>query len=68
MPPFIRFVTFLSGNTENRTCFTITILQDDIYENSESFTIPLSLGQGISGVEIDPPVTEVFILDEEGMY
>ena len=62
VPPFIGSVTLFMGNPENRTCFLIPIFQDDIYENRESFNITLSLGMGLI---VDPPITEVFILDEE---
>ena len=62
MRPFTGSVTFLMGSSENITCFSIPITQDDICENKESFNITLSPGMGVN---IDPPVTEVFILGEE---
>ena len=64
--PFTGSVAFLASfPEENRTCFLIPIFQDDVYEYRETFNITLSLGIGVTGVTIDPPVTEVFILDDE---
>ena len=57
-------VTFFQGSAE-RTCFGIVIIQDNLYENRESFSVTLSLGMDVTDVTIDPSVTEVFILDEE---
>ena len=53
-----------------RECFFVSITDDDLYENTESFTILLALDSFFlqSGVRVDPPVTEIFIIDNDGKF
>ena len=57
-----------ASNDVRRQCFGIFILDDDVYEGTETFEINLILDLSTSGVIIDPPVTEVTILDDDGKY
>ena len=57
---------FVAGSTNNRTCSRIELLEDDFYENRESLNVTIGLGEGVTRVVIDPPVTEVFIIDVDG--
>ncbi len=70
--PFTRPVTFVessgSQNTIRRQCVEITLRPDEIYEDTESFFVDLTLRAGVTGVIIDPPVTKVFILEDEGLF
>ncbi len=72
MAPFTRPVTFVessgSTGTIRRQCVGITLRPDQIYEDTECFFVDLTLRAGVTGVIIDPPVTKVFILDDEGLY
>lgn len=54
----------------HRFCFNVTISDDDLLEDVESFTVSLQLTELLapqSGVVIQPNVTEIFIQDNEGM-
>ena len=53
-----------------RECFFVLITDDDFYESTESFTVLLELDLFIyqTGVRVDPPVTEIFILDNDGKF
>ena len=51
-----------------RECFNVAITDDDLLENTESFSLLLQediFGQQ-TGATINPNLTEVFILDEDG--
>ena len=52
----------------NRACFDVLISDDDLYENTESFTILLELDSFTPqhGAVVEPPVTEIFIIDNDG--
>ena len=64
---FPRSVTFLESMPDvDRICTTFPIIQDEILENMESFIVNLGLPEGSTGVRINTPVTEVFILDDNG--
>jgi len=65
---FIRFVPGLPGETSRRECFDVFITNDMLYENVESFTLILFLDTFVmqSGVIVQPNVTEIFIIDEDG--
>ena len=66
---FVRFDPGLPGETPRRQCFDVSITNDGLYENVESFTLILFLDTfGIvqSGVIVQPNVTKIFIVDEDG--
>ena len=50
---------------QRRQCVNVFIFGDDIPEETESFT--LILYSRVSSVMIDPNITEIFILDDDGM-
>lgn len=60
-----------SGHARNsRRCFTVGIIDDHLYEGTESFTIELAmndLSDISSGVIFEPNVTEIIIVDDDGM-
>ena len=51
-----------------RECFNVAITDDDLLEDIESFSLLLQEDMFISqtGATINPNLTEVFILDEDG--
>ena len=51
-------------------CFDVFILDDLLYEDVESFNISLELDTFVqqSGIIVDPPLTEIFILDNDGRH
>jgi hypothetical protein len=51
-------------DSNRRRCFTVTILEDQAYENDEEFQVSLSLASG-SGVTIVPSLAVVQILDPD---
>ena len=55
-------------NANRSICFDVFIVDDDMYEDVESFNISLELGTFIaqSRITIDPSLTEIFILDNDG--
>ena len=63
------FSSGLPGETPRRQCFNIRITDDELYENVESFTLILFLDtfDGIqSGILVEPNVTEIFVLSDDG--
>jgi hypothetical protein len=58
------------GNDPRQDVFPVFFYDDDIYEELESFTIILELDQFVaqSGVIVDPNVTRIDILDNDGNY
>ena len=51
-----------------RDCFNVSITDDNFHENTESFDILLELDTFTpqSGVIVDPSITEIFIIDNDG--
>ena len=63
-----RTLVFSSSRRGNGFSVFIPIRDDDILEETESFTVRLSLegeGEGGGGVQLIHPVAEVFIADDD---
>ena len=59
-------VPFTSDPSTHRQCFNVTIVDDDILEDTERFNLTLSLVSGSSlPVTIVPDTSEVEIVDED---
>ena len=57
------------GACEKRQCITIPILDDNIVEDTESFSIHLEKSLGLSNrFMIDPGVKVINITDNDGMF
>ena len=61
---FLTIPPSTSSPNSRRSCVQYFVLQDGISEEVESFTFVLDSQQQV--VIIDPPITEVFILDDDG--
>ena len=61
-------VTFTSDPSTHRQCFNVTITDDKALEDTETFSLRLALA-GVPSVPvfISPDVSEVEILDEDGV-
>ena len=60
-------VPFTSDPTTHRQCFDVTITDDLVLENAESFSLSLSLAGGSTvPVTISPSVSTVEITDNDG--
>jgi hypothetical protein len=59
-----------AGNDPRQDVFRVIVADDDIYEEMESFTIILELDQFVaqSTVIVDPNVTRIDIIDNDGNY
>ena len=53
-----------SGSTQE--CIMINIMDDNILENDESFT--LSLSTAVTGVTVAPAMADFTIMEDDGMY
>ena len=53
-----------------RDCFNVFITDDIFYESTESFTVVLEMDALTeqSGIGVDPPITEIFIIDNDGKF
>ena len=66
------FAQFDPSNFEpdaiRKICFDVIIRDDEVQEEMESFTIALELDTFVlqSGIIVEPNVTEIFILDNDG--
>ena len=49
-----------------RECFPISVLNDSVPENTETFRVELALSNVTSDVIVDLALTEVTILDDDG--
>ncbi len=66
---FIQF--FTDTPRPRRRCFSVSITDDDLYENVESFTLNLMFDpfeEMQSRIVIKPNVTTIYIEDEDGKY
>ena len=50
----------------NEVGFNLLLLDDDISEETESFTLELSIRVPGTEINITPAITEIFILDDDG--
>ena len=48
-----------------RRCFTVTIRDDEAYEDDEEFRVFLVLPPGVEGVTVEPSLATVQILDND---
>jgi hypothetical protein len=57
------------GSNPRRECFNVSIIDDNIYEILEMFTVILELDSFVmqSGVVVDPNVTTISIEDNDSM-
>ena len=62
-------VNFTSNNSTHRQCFRVAIIDDESLEETEEFTLNLTLanvtGRGVQ-IIVDPSVSVVEIIDEDG--
>ena len=60
-------VAFTSDPSTHRQCFNVNITDDLILEDTERFSLRLSLADGATvPVEVIPDLSEVVIQDEDG--
>lgn len=58
---------FTSDPSTHKQCFNITVIDDDALEDIEDFFLGLFLAENSSvPVVVDPPISEVEIVDEDG--
>ena len=59
-------VPFTSDPSTHRQCFNVTIIDDEVLEDTESFTLSLTLAEGSTvPVVVSPNVSEVEIIDQD---
>ena len=54
------------GNSKRRQCFNVTITDDDVCEDAETFTVTLEQPFDESQVKIQPGIVTVTIIDCDG--
>jgi len=59
-------IQLMFGSSVNRTCFNVSINDDDVYEWREVFYVNLTTSD--PQVDLSPQYAMVRILDDEGMY
>jgi hypothetical protein len=55
-------------NSQESTCYTIQILDDDEIEGNETFNVVLTLNANVSGVQAIQDEATVIIVDNDGKY
>jgi hypothetical protein len=55
-------------NSQESTCYTIQILDDDEVEGNETFNVVLTLNANVSGVQAIQDEATVIIVDNDGKY
>jgi hypothetical protein len=61
-------VAFTSDPSTHRQCFNVNITDDEVLEDSERFSLTLTLADGSNvPVVVNPEVSEVDIVDDDGM-
>ena len=62
-------VAFTSDPSTHRQCFNVTITDDLVLEDTERFSLTLTLADGSNvPVVVDPDVSEVEIIDDDGLF
>ena len=59
-------MAFTSDPSTHRQCFEVNIIDDEVLENTERFSLSLGLAQGNIPVIVSPDISEVEILDDDG--
>ena len=59
---------FSPAQSEQSVTVTIPIINDDVHEETEQFTLQLSLPSGSTGVVLDQDSATVQIVDEDREY
>ena len=63
----IRTFNFLPSDGSRERCFNITLVDNTLYEITESFMVDLNvLDASTSDIRIIPNITEISILDDDG--
>ena len=59
-------VPFTSDPSTHRQCFDVTIINDDVLEDTEGFSLSLTIaGESSVPVVVRPDVSEVEIVDQD---
>ena len=58
-------MAFTSDPSTHRQCFNVTITDDLVLEDTERFSLTLTLTDGNVPVVVDPDVSEVEIVDDD---
>ena len=62
-------MAFTSDPSTHRQCFDVNITDDEALEDTERFSLRLSLaGVPTVPVEVRPDVSEVDIIDDDGLF
>ena len=60
---------FTSDPSTHRQCFNVTIIDDEALEDTERFSLNLTLAEGSNvPVVVNPDISEVEIVDEDSEY
>ena len=57
------FFIFEPFDVDRNLCLIMELVQDEVYEDTESYAFDLVLDESTTGVFINQSVTEIFILD-----
>ena len=61
-------MAFTSDPSTHRQCFNVNIIDDLVLEDTERFSLTLTLADGSNvPVVVDPDVSEVEIIDDDGL-
>ena len=60
-------MAFTSDPSTHRQCFNVNITDDLVLEDTERFSLTLTLADGNVPVVVDPDVSEVEIIDDDGV-
>ncbi len=59
-------MSFTSDSSTHRQCFNVEIIDDEVLENTERFSLRLDLAVSNIPVMVTPDISEVEILDDDG--
>ena len=64
------FIVFNRNESARTTCFNVDIIDDSVTENVEHFSFVLELDTFMPqpGILVQPNVTEISIIDNDGRY